>query len=191
MEKRNPIGVLIKWIGILEIVVGVIIGLNQDISLYWIIGSVLSGVFIIGFSEVINLLDKIHNAMLQDTKLDNYSENMNATTMVSTIQTTKDGSIQMDGKGMGNYKVLNSVVEIPVRLKIDEKIFLVEDEKNIIIYLPTSNIISCNIHSDSTLSFKFKDENNTEKRFDFIVQETQDKSKKVVEFLNSAINNYL
>lgn len=182
MEKRNPIGVLIKWIGILEIVVGVIIGLNQDISLYWIIGSVLSGVFIIGFSEVINLLDKIHNAMLQDTKLDNYSENMNATTMVSTIQTTKDGSIQMDGKGMGNYKVLNSVVEIPVRLKIDEKIFLVEDEKNIIIYLPTSNIISCNIHSDSTLSFKFKDENNTEKRFDFIVQETQDKSKKVVEF---------
>ncbi|WP_267890500.1 hypothetical protein [Paenibacillus bouchesdurhonensis] len=40
MEKRNAISVLIKWVGILEIVVGVIIGLNQDIPLYWIIGSV-------------------------------------------------------------------------------------------------------------------------------------------------------
>ena len=69
--NSNTLANVIKIIGIIQLIVGVLIGLGTGgvFELFWIVGSILTGVFAIGFGEIINLLHSI-NRKLDKSKQD-------------------------------------------------------------------------------------------------------------------------
>lgn len=71
-SEGNTIGSIIHVLGILVIFVGVVVGLVQGITsseytllftLYWWISSLIAGMMLIGFAEIIKLLDQINKKM--------------------------------------------------------------------------------------------------------------------------------
>jgi hypothetical protein len=72
--KGNHMGVIIKIIGFIVIIAGIMLGIiqgrqigkmltgefNFNVALYWWISSIVVGVILIGIAEIINLLDVIH-----------------------------------------------------------------------------------------------------------------------------------
>lgn len=77
MSKNNVIANFLFIIGIIEIVAGIVLGIifgtievegyyssytsfSWSIFLLWSVGGIISGIIFIGFSEIINLLNRIY-----------------------------------------------------------------------------------------------------------------------------------
>ncbi|MCM1565128.1 MAG: hypothetical protein FNP40_10845 [Dehalobacter sp. 4CP] len=65
VNPSNTIATIIKVLGWITIIFGIIIGIlmtgsNTGIALPYIIGCIITGIFMFGFSEIINLLHKIN-----------------------------------------------------------------------------------------------------------------------------------
>ncbi|GGH18810.1 hypothetical protein [Paenibacillus segetis] len=71
LDKENKISIILAWIGIIYIVVGFILGLvlgkDSDgyeqvwsLTFIWWVGGLISGMFFIGLSEIIEQLHRIN-----------------------------------------------------------------------------------------------------------------------------------
>jgi len=217
MNEKNAIAKIILWIGIIQIILGFITAFTQDIfnPVTWIVSSIILGMLVIGFSEIINLLAKI-NASLNNNNSIVIERNERqagvpavaqaaapiaapspvASHSTTTTQAQGDvahNNVRVAGHVKGDYKSLSVFVETPATLQISKSAFSVETITETIINLPVSNIVSCSLSSSSEVVIVFHDEHEIQKRLYFGIKTSarnvKEESTKLMNIINAFMNS--
>lgn len=221
MNERSAVSSTIKWIGIIQMVLG-FIGVFYFYQGFFIMvaglfASFATGMLIIGFAEVIHLLTKLNRSVNQDGNIVVEQRSMPAPTASATASATpaavsakapaasnaapsissyaqevqSGNSIRIKGNAKGEHRKLSVFNETPVTLQISNTAFMVDTVAETIIHLPVTNIKDCSTSGGSEVLIVYKDEHGNDKKLTLALNMNAKEAKEEIKNLIRIINAFV
>ena|GEM_PF-4410990 len=181
MEETNRIARTMYISGItlaaLGLIVGIYFGAEYESFMFFIyslITSFIVGLLLIGFSQVINLLEDIKhntentNKMMKQssTNLNNYNDS-NVKYKKLIYDLSKNIDVQISGKAKSDEGQLNINHETLVSIAINSQNLVVSSISSTLLTIPTKKIMTCYYNPNNTLELIYLDEYGSDRKLQF------------------------